>query len=41
MLGSYLNIFIEGNVWETTLPITTDLYEKLYNVVMNDKGFLD
>lgn len=37
--GPSPNIFIEGNVWETTLPITTDLYEELYNVVMNNQEF--
>jgi hypothetical protein len=37
--GSNPNIFIEGNVWETTFPVSTDLYEELYNVVMNNPEF--
>ena len=37
--GSNPNIFIEGNVWETTPPVSTDLYEELYNVVMKNPEF--
>ena len=37
--GPEPNIYMDENEWETIFPIGTDLYEELYNVVMNNPEF--